>query len=75
MQTTFSRRQFENYLSVVRRYASRPAGDTRSFGTFLDDLRWDMMHSSMSTRASFNGKQICDDAQIVAEQMASTCEL
>lgn len=75
MQTTFSRRQFENYLSVVRRYASRPSDDTRTFGTFLNDLRWDIMHNSMSARASFNGKQMCDDAQIVAEQMASTCEL
>lgn len=75
MQTTFSRRQFENYLSVVRRYASRPSDDTRTFGTFLNDLRWDMMHNSMSALASLNGKQLCDDAQIVAEQMASTCEL
>ena len=75
MQTTFSRRQFENYLSVVRRYASRPADDTRTFGTFLNDLRWDIMHNSMSTRTSLNGKQLCDDAQTVAEQMASTCEL
>ena len=75
MQTTFSRRQFENYLSVVRRYASRPSDDTRTFGTFLNDLRWDMMHNSMSAQKSFIGKQLCDDAQIVAEQMASTCEL